>query len=218
MGHSEFSIALSEFEAILICGICLNPLEEPKSISGCRHTFCRDCIVPWLGNNSQCPICMFPGRPKDLRNNNIYKTLSVHILTIKSLIEKPSDRIVAETQTSNVPLYDPGYWTDQGTLNILHDSVSESNRKKKKISLSNINETLDMLLSRRKITPGTVFSLFDCTSTLRKCGRLRDSLDGDSYSLSAWIKLICRIVHRPCSSAITMVKVGNDCLIDIIYK
>ena len=40
-----------------ICNICL---EDTKTlyVTPCRHSFCKECILPWLENhNDTCPIC-----------------------------------------------------------------------------------------------------------------------------------------------------------------
>ena len=43
------------------CPICMNNIENPCSI-GCRHLFCKTCIVTWLSlddmlNSHKCPVC-----------------------------------------------------------------------------------------------------------------------------------------------------------------
>jgi len=47
------------------CPICMCNIEKPCSI-GCRHLFCKTCIVKWLSldmfNSHKCPVC---------RRNNI---------------------------------------------------------------------------------------------------------------------------------------------------
>ena len=42
----------------LRCVICMNLFVCPASLSGCRHTFCNDCISQWLETPSNlCPVC-----------------------------------------------------------------------------------------------------------------------------------------------------------------
>ena len=43
------------------CPICMNNIENPCTI-GCRHLFCKTCIVTWLSlddmlNSHKCPVC-----------------------------------------------------------------------------------------------------------------------------------------------------------------
>jgi len=51
------------------CPICMCNIEKPCSI-GCRHLFCKTCIVKWLGldmlNSHKCPVCR-----KSYSNQNI---------------------------------------------------------------------------------------------------------------------------------------------------
>ena len=40
------------------CPICLvHPLNHPSKPSGCRHVFCRQCLVTWASQKSECPLC-----------------------------------------------------------------------------------------------------------------------------------------------------------------
>jgi hypothetical protein len=41
------------------CIVCLGDYEigESMMILTCEHTYHRDCIMPWLKTNGQCPIC-----------------------------------------------------------------------------------------------------------------------------------------------------------------
>ncbi|GFN98684.1 E3 ubiquitin-protein ligase pdzrn3 [Plakobranchus ocellatus] len=40
----------------LVCGICMNVLDDPKE-TPCRHVFCRICITTALENKRRCPMC-----------------------------------------------------------------------------------------------------------------------------------------------------------------
>lgn len=46
----------NEFLEILSCPICQNVFVDPKRIS-CGHTFCNLCIISWLENKNNCPLC-----------------------------------------------------------------------------------------------------------------------------------------------------------------
>ncbi len=39
----------------LTCGICLGILKNPIVVPCCRHTYCYNCIIKWLNNNTSCP-------------------------------------------------------------------------------------------------------------------------------------------------------------------
>ncbi|KAF7849800.1 hypothetical protein BT93_L0263 [Corymbia citriodora subsp. variegata] len=41
------------------CAICLDDFEPKQevTVTRCEHTFHEDCIVPWLRDHGQCPVC-----------------------------------------------------------------------------------------------------------------------------------------------------------------
>ncbi len=47
------------------CPICLEEIKE-KSITICKHTFCKKCIDKWLETGYRCPICREELKPKPL--------------------------------------------------------------------------------------------------------------------------------------------------------
>jgi hypothetical protein len=50
----------NEIEKEDICSICMdNLLEKEKilTIQKCKHFFCSECILKWLAENKQCPVC-----------------------------------------------------------------------------------------------------------------------------------------------------------------
>lgn len=42
------------------CPICLNQLENTKVFLPCGHSFHGDCILDWIDNKRNCPMCRFP--------------------------------------------------------------------------------------------------------------------------------------------------------------
>ena len=38
------------------CTLCLEPMKDPSSTT-CGHTFCFTCILDWLGEKQECPLC-----------------------------------------------------------------------------------------------------------------------------------------------------------------
>lgn len=74
-----------KFEDIVTCSICLSRFTSPVMLP-CRHTFCRECILPMVQNNQlTCPICRnvhtvpASGFPTDFLMNSLlginYETL-----------------------------------------------------------------------------------------------------------------------------------------------
>ncbi|RUS87630.1 hypothetical protein EGW08_004615 [Elysia chlorotica] len=50
----------------LVCGICMNVLDEPKE-TPCRHVFCNACITRALETKKGCPMCRTRVTIPDLR-------------------------------------------------------------------------------------------------------------------------------------------------------
>lgn len=50
-----------EHEDLKRCAICLEDFEprEQVLLTPCNHMFHEDCIVPWVKNHGQCPVCRF---------------------------------------------------------------------------------------------------------------------------------------------------------------
>lgn len=42
------------------CSICLSNIDDNRYILGCAHHFHENCILRWLQQNSNCPICRCP--------------------------------------------------------------------------------------------------------------------------------------------------------------
>lgn len=41
------------------CAICHEDLTQKGTLLPCGHLYDRDCIVPWLKEHNQCPVCRF---------------------------------------------------------------------------------------------------------------------------------------------------------------
>jgi hypothetical protein len=51
-----FARTLHSLGLELRCPICLSLLSEAV-VTPCGHTFCRDCVLGWVGANASCPLC-----------------------------------------------------------------------------------------------------------------------------------------------------------------
>lgn len=60
------------------CTLCLEPMKDPSSTT-CGHTFCFTCILDWLGEKQECPLC----RQRALSQHGRY-LLSVQFLKKQS--------------------------------------------------------------------------------------------------------------------------------------
>ncbi|KAJ7168831.1 hypothetical protein C8R46DRAFT_1218219 [Mycena filopes] len=44
-------------ERAVRCGVCLEVLVKPDSLTKCGHTFCQDCLFKWFLTRRTCPTC-----------------------------------------------------------------------------------------------------------------------------------------------------------------
>ena len=53
---------LKKIDAEPECAVCMDELEKGDAMGQleCGHTFHKDCIVEWLGNEASCPMCRLP--------------------------------------------------------------------------------------------------------------------------------------------------------------
>jgi len=59
----------------LRCTLCGNMFRDPQCLD-CKHNFCLDCILLHLKrNNSQCPMCQLPTRPRDVTRNQFLESI-----------------------------------------------------------------------------------------------------------------------------------------------
>lgn len=42
------------------CSICMGKVETRAKLSGCSHTFCKECILEWAKRENSCPNCRAP--------------------------------------------------------------------------------------------------------------------------------------------------------------
>ena len=49
----------SEKQTKILCSICLEELDSKSNfvITSCNHSFHSDCLLKWLNNNNNCPLC-----------------------------------------------------------------------------------------------------------------------------------------------------------------
>ena len=74
---------------LLKCPVCLDLYDDPLFLSGCAHTFCRDCITKHLRGSkppyySKCPKCKKPATKRDCLPN--YSLASV-VQAVKRALE-----------------------------------------------------------------------------------------------------------------------------------
>ena len=88
----------------------------------------------------------------------------------------------------------------------------------KKLSSKSLYQNIDLkyMMQTGKIHRGAIFKFFDCESRLTKNGTLRDFLDGEEYTFSKWINLVCRIVLKSPKNYIDHVLVDGQSFASII--
>ncbi|GMF23888.1 unnamed protein product [Phytophthora fragariaefolia] len=56
MNQASKSEVSNEEDQADVCPICCDGLSDPFT-TACRHAFCTVCILQWLENNNDCPVC-----------------------------------------------------------------------------------------------------------------------------------------------------------------
>ena len=66
------------------CNICKGVPDE-RLITGCKHVYCKSCLLPWLGKSTNCPYChkelhrhLF-GQELDSRNETLAEKLKLTV-------------------------------------------------------------------------------------------------------------------------------------------
>ncbi|RNA39752.1 polycomb group RING finger 3, partial [Brachionus plicatilis] len=54
---SDKKILLTDVNTFITCVLCKGYLIDATTITECLHTFCKKCIVEYLEENTNCPIC-----------------------------------------------------------------------------------------------------------------------------------------------------------------
>jgi hypothetical protein len=66
--HATVQQMLSAVKSAVRCKICHSSMRQASTVSGCGHTFCRDCIVEAVRANSCCPECGVFAWHKEIRD------------------------------------------------------------------------------------------------------------------------------------------------------
>lgn len=66
----------------LVCEICLNPFNDPKS-TPCSHVFCERCVMRWLETTPSCPTCRNLLNSKQLKPTERLVTRMLDQLKVK---------------------------------------------------------------------------------------------------------------------------------------
>uniref|UniRef100_A0A6C0KZD2 RING-type domain-containing protein n=1 Tax=viral metagenome TaxID=1070528 RepID=A0A6C0KZD2_9ZZZZ len=69
-----------------VCSICLQPMNEEKTITNCNHTFCTPCIDEWFNTGNNCPMCR-EGITEIIRNQEKTRII-FHQLNRRSQVEE----------------------------------------------------------------------------------------------------------------------------------
>ena len=76
------------------CTLCLEPMKDPSSTT-CGHTFCFTCILDWLGEKQECPLC----------RQRVLSQHSEYLFSICLLYKRPDIKPLACTRTTELALH-----------------------------------------------------------------------------------------------------------------
>lgn len=88
------------------CNICFEPIENPVMEPSCQNIFCSKCLLEWLANRHNCPLCrnhintnnlIYMVQNKDNHNNNIQqiqKQITKEDQTIEIINNTPNGKFL----------------------------------------------------------------------------------------------------------------------------
>lgn len=72
---------------LLECAVCLSEFEDQdrgRLLPKCNHAFHVECIDPWFGSHTNCPLCRAPVRP-DIQAHGPAETPAEVVITVSEL-------------------------------------------------------------------------------------------------------------------------------------
>ncbi|GBG29558.1 E3 ubiquitin-protein ligase BRE1-like 1 [Hondaea fermentalgiana] len=82
---------LRAMEKLLECGLCNKLLDNPYS-TDCEHHFCKTCIDDALFDQSKCPTCGLPVRPRDLARNPTFCNIVGSVSKLRAALTRLETR------------------------------------------------------------------------------------------------------------------------------
>jgi hypothetical protein len=147
------------------CSICMGKVEAPAKLSGCTHTFCKDCILEWAKRENSCPNC-----------RATFKHIKCGRKKIKVKHAKQRPDRVPTRGTTRVIFVDPMVMTsrfmiDEEFRNLMQQDVSNGNTAAERI----MNRIRRDLVRLDRATPSGIFEVMQYRIPIRQ--RLSDALD-----------------------------------------
>ena len=91
------------------CSICLDTTREPFT-SQCKHSFCNKCILEWITQNDDCPLCRSaisaPSRNTTIFNEDDDEEETRYHIYIDGNISEDESNIVHERVDDFIASYD----------------------------------------------------------------------------------------------------------------
>ncbi|XP_064401882.1 BRCA1-associated RING domain protein 1-like isoform X2 [Halichondria panicea] len=80
--------AVVKLEHLLTCFVCDKVMDDPHTLGGCDHHFCRLCISHAMQETMNCPVCGLPVWIRDLKTNRQIENLIKLVSDIRDLLSQ----------------------------------------------------------------------------------------------------------------------------------
>ncbi|KAL1562770.1 RING-type E3 ubiquitin transferase [Salvia divinorum] len=119
------SVSLSELRSNVQCPICLGILKNTRTVMGCLHRFCKECIDKSMRlGNKECPACrMHCASRRSLRDDVVFDKLISSVFPDLDLYEKEESVLYNEEKAVNEQL--------QASMNECYQRQAEASRARK---------------------------------------------------------------------------------------
>ena len=115
------------------CSICLSNIDDNRYILGCAHHFHENCILRWLQQNSNCPICRCPVEDDICSTENII-LINPQPVRIERPRVSPRRRRRRRIATTPIRRRRRGNNTTRNTVIVPNENIPRRSRRSRRIA------------------------------------------------------------------------------------